>query len=490
MLSADEVKEVCSICLSYRDILYSRYMEVLERWLSGGESGVDLLGRYVQVMSSLIFNAENVIFDFSGSGGRVLGGEEGGLIEGLRRRVIDDFWEEGLDEVFYTCARDGELFGLIGLMVVPVVNGDYVIGMRKYVIYPWDILFLYPELGIDDRSQVIVRVMRMGRREAERRFGVEVAGRAQVARLPIEFLRRVEANYEAEGERIEVRSEVFRRYLIGFEVGSIKRDIVEVYEVWYKDIEDGKVCVALVVGDEVVEHRVSPFLEDDYPFGFYVSEPIVGTIYGRGSGDKALILQEKVDWWMNQFEGAVELFAKPPILLQAYQGILDREEIVKQLNEPSGVVLIDSPDMRVEHYQPRIDLNAILGVLEKYERNLLETMGLSDLILGANIKGVRSASHAQLIAMFAGSHLKAKALRFEQFIERMMTLWARMLTQFDKRYGEIRFPFKVEVYAHTSSPIMALNYQELLLNLLELGAITPDVLIELLPIPFKWRIKK
>ncbi|MEM1672472.1 MAG: hypothetical protein QXT86_10535, partial [Archaeoglobaceae archaeon] len=88
------------------------------------------------------------------------------------------------------------------------------------------------------------------------------------------------------------------------------------------------------------------------------------------------------------------------------------------------------------------------------------------------------------------SHLKAKALRFEQFIERIMTLWARMLVQFDRRYGDVRVPFKVEVYAHTSSPIMAMNYQDLLLTLFEMGAIGADVLIEMLPIPFKWRVKK
>lgn len=490
MFSVDEVREVCFSCLSYRDILYRRYMEILERWLSGGESGVDLLGRYVQVVSSLIFSAENVVFDFVGSEGKVLSEVEGGGLEVLRRRVVDDFWEEGLDEVFYTCARDGELFGLIGLMVVPVVSGDYVIGMRKYVIYPWDVLFLYPELGVDDSSQVIVRVVRMGRREAERRFG-EVAERAVVARLPRDFLGRVEERLMVDEGVVDFRAELFRRYLIGFDVSRAGRDIVEVYEVWYKDIEgDGAVCVAIVVGDEVVEHRVNPFLEDDYPFAFYISEPVVGTVYGRGAGDKALVMQDKVDFWMGEMERAVELFARPPILLQAFQGILDREEVVRNLERPGGVVLVDSPDMRVEHYLPKVDLNAILGILEKYERNLLETMGLSDLILGANVKGVRSASHAQLIAMFAGSHLKAKALRFEQFIERIMTLWARMLVQFDRRYGDVRVPFKVEVYAHTSSPIMAMNYQDLLLTLFEMGAIGADVLIEMLPIPFKWKVKK
>lgn len=488
MLSVDELREACSICLGYRGVLYERYMEVLERWLSGGESGVDLLGRYIQVVSSLIFSAEGVVFDFSGSGGRVLSEEEGRLIEGLRRRVVDDFWEEGLDEVFYRCAKDGELFGLIGLMVVPVVEGGRVLGMRKYLMYPWDVMFLYPELDVDDSSQVIVRVVRMGRREAVRRFGEEVVGRAREVGGGLDFLGRVERVNVGEGGvevGVDRRRELFRRYLIG----QGGKDVVEVYEVWYKD-EDGRVCVGVLVGDEVVEHRVNPFLDDDYPFGFYVSEPIVGTVYGRGAGDRALVLQERVDYWMEAMEGAVQLFARPPLLLQAYQGILDREEVVRELERPGGVVLIDSPDMRVEHYLPKVDLQAILGILEKYERNLLETVGLSDLVLGANVKGVRSASHAQLIAMFAGSHLKAKALRFEQFIERVMTLWARMLTQFDERYYDVRFPFKVEVYAHTSSPIMALNYQELLLNLFEIGAIGADVLIEMLPIPFRWKVRR
>lgn len=485
-LSTDEILEIVSRCLSYRSVLFNRYMDLLIGYLTCGDSGTDILGRYIQVVSSLIFSADNVILDILPDEGKEFSQAEYKVVELLRKRLGDDFWAEGLDELFYECARWGELFGLIGVIVVPRVHGN-----KAYIVYPWDVLFYYPELPIDDDSQCIVRVIKMGRREAVKRFGEEVANEAQVSKsvpnVLSEFLRRVEVtNSELDVEPgIDLKSDILSRYLL---FGG-SENLVEVYEVWYKDLDSKSVCQAIVVGDHVVAHSVSPYLDDDYPFAFYVSEPVVGSVYGRGAGEKGIALQEKVDEWMKKFETACDLLSNPPLLIQTYSGVIDREDIIKNIATPGGVVIVDSPDMKVEHYVPRVDLQSIAVILEKYERNLLETVGLNDITLGSNVKGVRSASHAQLIAMFAGNHIKSKALRFEQFIERVLTLWCRYLIRHTKNY-QITTPIKVDVFAHTTSPIVAMNYQEVLLSLSESGVIPPDILIELLPIPLKWKVKE
>jgi hypothetical protein len=50
-------------------------------------------------------------------------------------------------------------------------------------------------------------------------------------------------------------------------------------------------------------------------------------------------------------------------------------------------------------------------------------------------------------------------------------------------------PFRVEVYAHTTSPVLLQNFTTLILELNARGLIPPEVAIELLPIPHKDRIK-
>ena len=50
-------------------------------------------------------------------------------------------------------------------------------------------------------------------------------------------------------------------------------------------------------------------------------------------------------------------------------------------------------------------------------------------------------------------------------------------------------PLRVEVYAHTTSPVLLQNFTTLILELNARGLIPPEVAIELLPIPHKDRIK-
>jgi hypothetical protein len=62
---------------------------------------------------------------------------------------------------------------------------------------------------------------------------------------------------------------------------------------------------------------------------------------------------------------------------------------------------------------------------------------------------------------------------------------------YDEKFaGLYGVPFRVEVYAHTSSPIMAMNYQEILAGLVDSGLVPKEILVEMMPIPMKAKVKK
>jgi len=51
-------------------------------------------------------------------------------------------------------------------------------------------------------------------------------------------------------------------------------------------------------------------------------------------------------------------------------------------------------------------------------------------------------------------------------------------------------PFRIDVFAHTSSPIVATFYQDMLLQLAEAGFIPAEVIIDILPLPKKDKIEQ
>jgi hypothetical protein len=489
-LPAEEILDVVSTVKKIKIFLEEKNFKILESYLTGGETGTALMDRYINLVSSMIYSPKNIMFDIVPEGGFNFREEEQPFILSLKNKIESDFVEEGIDEFLFECAKWGELFGCIGTKLQVTKKG-----ITPKLLYPWEILFYYPELPIDDPSQIIVIVNKMGKREAQKRFGVELTEKADVPKGVFEggqLFERIQENYmqieNPTGIEKSSISEVYTRYLLGFLRGF--RDLIEIYEVWYKEQNHGKVCVAIVVGDQVVEHRVNPILQNDYPFAFYIGDPIVNSLYGRGSGERALKIQEKLDEWVKFLDFAAELLCQPPLLIRTLQGIYDIEKIKQELTTPGGAYAFESADMQVQPYTPQIPLDVIFNVINYYEKSLVESLGMNELLTGTSMKNVRSASHAQLLAMLGGSAIESKSLKFEQFLERLMTLWAYLLRAIDEegKYSVLT-PFRMEVYAHTSSPISALSYMEIIFTLMDAGVIPPDILIEILPIPMKWKIK-
>jgi len=505
-LSVDEVLEIVSVAKAQRDFLMPRWVAVIEE-LFNVQSGLDYMMRYVNLVASLIYSADNILFDLDFEDEV----EDEGILslgEKLRAKIERNFYELGFDYQFYLASYIGELFGTSGIYLAPRAKGR----AKAILIYPWDIYFYYPQLELDDPSQVVVRVVRMSRKEAERKFGIEVAGQAEVSGelgrammsdLDERAFKRVQefvSRSYGTDEGLELRSALeeygdrffdYLRYLL-FGQGSLSGQLVNIYEVWYKDGNLGQVCRAVVVGDKVVSHDAMAELSD-YPFSVYNSEPILGmTGVGIGTGDKALVIQKEIRELYQLLDEATNRFVRPTIIIMHFGGALRKDEIVNGIRKGDEVIDIDSPDTKIEEYVPKVNLEALYALIQRKEENLRQTLGLmSDLIFGQNVSGVRSASHAQLISMFASSHLKTKALRFEKFIEELMTLYGQYIVMYDERFaGLYGVPFRIEVYAHTSSPIMALNYQEILAGLVDSGLVPKEVLVEMMPIPMKAKVKK
>ena len=453
--SEEELREIVSTCIARRPALVDRYLRVLESFIDIRTSK-NVLRRYINLISSLIYRSDNVIFELQPD-----------VSDALLKEVQDGFYREGVDVILYDLAKLGELWGFIGLRVEPRKDG-----VKFRPVFPFDILFYYPDLEMDDDSQVLVYVLRMGRDEYEKRFG------------KVSIPDRTVSPFSRFFDVVGATDELTRITDLN------PNEYYEVYEVWYKDPGEGSCYVATLGLDYTIrDHFKSPFVSD-HPFAFYVPSYLPGNIYGFVNGEQCIPAQEGINDIEEQLPSLVERLAYPPVILKSFQGLLTREDVVNELRKPSGVVLVDSPDMAVEEVVPKIDPGVLSTLSDRYERNILDTIGISEIMLGHSAKNVRSYTHALLASQFSSSEVIVRALKFEQFIERVMTLYAMYKVLCTDKFPLLaKTPLRVEVYAHTTSPVLLQNFTTLVLELNARGLIPPEVAIELLPIPHKDRIK-
>ena len=125
-------------------------------------------------------------------------------------------------------------------------------------------------------------------------------------------------------------------------------------------------------------------------------------------------------------------------------------------------------------------------------------MGKNEVLSGESQKNVRGQGYASLLAQFASTDLKRVAHTLEAQFEEIFT-YTGILFQINddttyKRNGRTftlaqwSQSYRVEIYAHTGSPITTENNIQLTLSLHKEGIIPPDVLTEILPLPYKNKI--
>jgi hypothetical protein len=202
-------------------------------------------------------------------------------------------------------------------------------------------------------------------------------------------------------------------------------------------------------------------------------------------------VQDKLQGQIEKIEYNEGMLSEPPMIVSGLTGSVEAEEIKAKLKEKGEVIEIMDPTAKIDFYLPRLTPEILYNSLQYWETSFKELSGIMGILGGKPLPNVRSGSYASILAQFASAPLKKKALRAEYFIETMMTMYADIKTKMLKKYADISgIPFRVDVFAHTSSPIVATFYQDMLLQLAEAGLIPAEVIVDILPLPKKDVIKE
>ena len=187
----------------------------------------------------------------------------------------------------------------------------------------------------------------------------------------------------------------------------------------------------------------------------------------------------------------------PPTALMGFTGILDEKNFA--LNRAGGLISTDMPNSKVEKLAPQMppDLYKEIGEIDAM---FAEASGISSILSGHGESGVRSSGHASQLARLGSSRAKKRALVVEDALEKMATLYLRLMqmdddTVFRDADGsefiaeQFTKNFTVKVDAHSNSPIFMEDLRTLAFNLFKAGAIDKESLLDLLEPPMKQLLK-
>lgn len=474
------IKNDCLSGLEERRKIYDTYGEKVLR-----NSLKNPLLKHLEDISSLIYYPDNIIFD-------ILIQEDKvtplilSLVEKLKENIYEDFVNLGLDIKIYDIILWSLVYG--SYFTKLIINGDSI---RIKPVSPYDVCVLYEDYPELDRNQVILHVTRIPKHLAMQKYGSDIIAEMSEVSAPIRpesrFLAMV---YSQTKGQVPTQEEM---WYTERELPPSPKPVgryVELYEMWIWDEAIQDYLMVQFIGSKVIKSR-NPFIPKQQPFIAFCPNPLENYFFGLSEIHFLYPLQDKLKAQIEKIDYNEKMLAEPPMIISGLTGTVEAQEIKQKLKMPNEVIEIVDPTAKIDFYLPKLTTDVLYNSLQYWETSFKEMSGIIGILGGRPLPNVRSGAYASILAQFASAPLKKKALRVEYFIESLMTLYADIKTKITEKYALISgLPFRVDVFAHTSSPIVATFYQDLLLELAKVDIIPAEVVIDVLPLPKKDFIKQ
>jgi hypothetical protein len=279
-------------------------------------------------------------------------------------------------------------------------------------------------------------------------------------------------------------------------VPRIGEPTVKMYELWIFDDEINDYCCVTIAEPRVVIYdrpSKSLFLEGEQPFVQVCPSPQYDYYWGQSETQRLVFLQEMRNKRVSQVLELLDKQVSPPKAIMGFTGILDEKNFA--LNRAGSFISTDMPNAKVEEFAPNIP-NDIFREIAEIDAMFAEASGITSVLSGRGETGVRSQGHASQLARLGSSRAKRRALIVEDSLEKIATLYLKMMQVYDDTVytdtdgnkfiaSQFTNDFVVKVDAHSNSPIFMEDLRELTFNLYNAGAISKSRLVELLEPPMK-----
>ena len=282
---------------------------------------------------------------------------------------------------------------------------------------------------------------------------------------------------------------------------NVAEDTVEMTEVWCFDDDTNDYQVITIADPGVIIYDrpgESLFLRGELPFVQICPNPQYDYYWGQSEVQRLIYLQDMRNKRMGEILDLLSKQVNPPTALIGFTGILDEKDFA--LNRAGGLLATDMPNAKIEKLNPNIPNDAFREINE-IDNMFAEMSGISSVLQGRGESGVRSAGHASQLARLGSSRAKKRALIVEDALEKVATLYLKLMQKYDNRTYQdddgVKFiieqftrDFTVKVDAHSNSPIFMEDSRALAFNLYKAGALTKERLVDMVEPPGKDMIKE
>lgn len=277
-------------------------------------------------------------------------------------------------------------------------------------------------------------------------------------------------------------------------IPNVEEELMRMHELWVWDDElhDYRVVTRSDNGVTVYD-RKNFFLDGEHPFIQLSPNPMYSYFWGSSEVFGMMGLQQWRNERVQQIKKLLNLQVKPPTALTGYMGLLD-EKNYAAFSEGS-FLSTDGMQTKIERFAPDLP-NDLFGVIHEIDAAFAERSGLQNILMGKSEVGVRSGRQTTELARLSSARIKKRALVVEDALEKMATLYARILQKYDtKEYldddgvtfvaEQFTKTYVVKVDAHSNSPLFVEDMHALAGEMLQLGVITKERYIDMIDPPEK-----
>ena len=493
--------EKCMVSLQERKGDYS----ALRSWFlfgSGPEESPTIFNKiypHIDQLTSFLYSAETTRFSINV--GASVPDQEQIKVPRLTLALNDEWLNSNADQVFSSALTWALVFNSTFIKLV------YNKGIHPYMVEPASIGVLREDTPYTDRQEALVHTYYITKSELYARLYSHPKREQIVKRISTSVHTKTEDLPEGVDRIIMSQSNPTIYGNVNLNLFGMNRykarvaeETVKMHElwVWNDETEDYQV-ITMADPDVFIYDRPGKeiFLKGELPFVQICPNPQFDYYWGQSEVQRLVFLQQLRN---NRMTEILDLLAKqvaPPTALTGFTGILDEKNFA--LNRAGGLLATDMPNAKAERLAPEMP-SSLFEVIHECDAMFSEVSGISSILQGKGEAGVRSSGHASQLARLGSSRAKKRALIVEDSLEKVATLYLKLMQTYDKTHftdeeGNKFIPeqftrdYVVKVDAHSNSPIFTEDLRQLAFNLFKAQAIDKESLLDLLEPPMKQLLK-
>ena len=493
--------EKCTVSLPERKGDYSS----LRSWFLFG-SGPDeppcifnKIYPHIDQLTSFLYSAETTRFSINV--GAAVSGQEQIKVPKLTLALNDEWLNSNADQVFSSALTWSLVFGTT--FVKLVVNN----GIHPYMVEPASIGVLREDTPYTDRQEAIVQTYYITKSELYNRLYSHPKREQIVKRITTSVHSKTEDLPEGVDRILMSQTNPTLYGTVNLDLGGTNRykarvseETVKMYELWVWNDETLDYQVVTMADPDVFIYDrpgASMFLKGELPFVQVCPNPQYDYYWGQSEVQRLIFLQSLRNNRMTEILDLLSKQVNPPTALTGFTGILDEKNFA--LNRAGGLLSSDMPNAKAERLAPEMP-TTLFEVIHEVDAMFSEASGISSVLSGRGESGVRSAGHASQLARLGSSRAKKRALIVEDSLEKVATLYLKLMQQYDNTHfvdeqgnkfvaEQFTRDYVVKVDAHSNSPIFTEDLRQLAFNLFKAQAIDKESLLDLLEPPMKQLLK-